>query len=182
MVNKSNKIFSSLQGISILSSQYPHGCNHYHSKQESIMHTNCYYILEHIKALLTTQSLTCAEISPSGSQRDQESSRTAFVQNTACPSRFEPNRHVTHHGTAVRVTGTGTITLPLAFQSLGLASQSFPPHPLLHACREQRTDPNRARTYASRLGSVSFRLPTSSPRPWSAGDLYIHIIQPTYST
>ena len=52
MVNKSNKIFSSLQGISILSSQSPHGCNHYHSKQESIMHTNCYYILEHIKALL----------------------------------------------------------------------------------------------------------------------------------
>ena len=52
MVNKSNKIFSSLQGISILSSEYPHGCNHYHSKQESIMHANCYYILEHIKALL----------------------------------------------------------------------------------------------------------------------------------
>ena len=136
MVNKSNKIFSSLQGISILSSQYPHGCNHYHSKQESIMHTNCYCILEHIKALLTTQSLTCAEISPSGSQRDQESSRTAFVQNTACPSRFEPNRHVTHHGTAASVTGTIT---------LSLASQSFPPAPYFtHVV-------NNARTYASRL-------------------------------
>ena len=105
------------------------------------------------------------------------SSRTAFVQNTACPSRFEPNRHVTHHGTAACVTGTIT---------LSLASQSFPPTPYFtHVVNNARTYASRLRKPCTHLRFASWKRVVQTPYLVSeamVGWRPIHTHYTTYST